>query len=100
MRNTSHRFLKQVFRPVGMKRTKTERIDRRTRTASHREHTSLNAADPGCRSFQWIDFRLAVMALHFEDDSLIIANVDTPGSFARPFESLRRFRRKFFQKRF
>ena len=80
---------------VGMAEPQRVQIGHRAR--AHGEHVAQDAADTGGRPLVGLDKGRVVMALHLEDGSLAVADIDDAGIFARSANHPGCFRRQFTQ---
>jgi len=65
-------------------RAETQQVEAGDRPCAHREHIAQDAADPRRRPLIGLDEGGVVVALHLEDASQAVADVDHAGVFARP----------------
>ena len=63
---------------------KAQGVHRRDGPRTHRKDVPQNTADTGRRPLVRLDVRRVVVALHFEDRCLTIANIDDTSVLARP----------------
>ena len=77
--------------------TKTQGVHGCDGPCAHCEHITQNTAHACRRALIRLDERRMVVAFHFEDDHIIITNIDHTGIFARPENHLWPFGRQGFQ---
>ena len=74
-----------------------QRIEIGNRTRAHCEYIAHNATHTGGRTLIRFNERRVVVAFHFENRRITIANINHTGIFARPLNDLRAIDRQFFQ---
>ena len=72
-------------------RAETQRIQCCNRPCAHCEHIAQNTTDTGSRTLIGFDIGWMVVALHFEDASQAITNINHAGIFAGALNDPRRF---------
>ena len=83
---------------LGMARiAEAQRIDQRDWPRAHRKNVAQNAADTGRRALVGFDIGRVVVALHFEDRRLTVANIDNAGILARSLDDMLVLGREFGQ---
>ncbi len=86
--DTFHHALHQM-RGLGVRgQAERQGIHRRDRPRAHREDVAQDAADAGRGALMRFDIGGVVVALHLEDDRLIVADIDDARIFARPADHL------------
>ena len=82
--NAGHDARHQVFCNGIVRLAKAERVHVGDRPCPHGENVPQNTADPGGGTLVGLDIGRMVMAFHFENSCLAIADIDNARIFTRP----------------
>ncbi|MNV71225.1 hypothetical protein D3C71_1642340 [compost metagenome] len=92
-------MLEQILRPFALQFAKAQGIQDGDRSCAHRENIADNPAHARRRALVRLNGGWMVMALDFEHNSLVVADIYNTRAFARSHEDLRSADREPLQQR-